>query len=236
MNDTTLIELEATRIREEYKRRERELDPDLYAPWQPGEILMITERERVAATLLRRFNKFPAAGDRCLELGYGKLGWLGRLISWGVRESDLYGIELDQERASMAMSTLPKANLIVGNAVDLPWQDNLFQLVVVSTLFSSILDANVRQSIAEEMDRVLIPGGVVLWYDAAVNNPKNKNLKGLSRSDIKGLFPSYEHHLRTVTLVPPMARWSANVSWTIATALSAIPFFRTHLVGVLIKQ
>ena len=235
MNQHSFVELESKRCQDEYRRRAREIDPDLYAPWQPGEILMMNERERIAAIMLRTIGRFPVIGDRCLELGFGRLGWLGRLISWGVRESDLYGVELDRERAMVAMSALPSANLRVGNAVRLPWGDELFDLIVVSTLFSSILDARVQDAISKEIDRVLLPGGVVLWYDAAVNNPKNRNLVGLSRSDIARLFPSYELYLRRATLAPPIARRLARASWSLATAASAIPFLRTHLVGTLVK-
>lgn len=235
MNNEAHIESEAQRIRAEYQRRNLEVDRDLYAPWQPGEIFMIAERERVAAIMLKDLDRFPVAGERCLEIGYGKLGWLGRMVSWGLRESDLHGIELDEERAMVAKGALPNASLRVGNAVDLPWMSSYFRIVIVSTLFSSILDEHVQKVIAREIDRVLMPGGVVLWYDAAVNNPRNKQLKGISRSDIRELFPEYGHHLRSLTLAPPVSRKVAKYSWTAATILSTIPFLRTHLLGVLVK-
>lgn len=235
MKNETLIESEAQRIRAEFQRREIEVDIDRYAHWQPGEIFMIAERERVAALLLKNLGKFPMAGDRCLEVGYGKLGWLGRMISWGLRESDLYGIELDEERAMVAKKALPSANLIVGNAAELPWEDGYFRVVVASTLFSSILDKRVQVLIAREMDRVLMPGGVVLWYDAAVDNPRNKQLKSLTRFELSNLFPGYRLNLKSVTLAPPVTRKVAKLSWTFATILSAFPFLRTHLLGALVK-
>jgi SAM-dependent methyltransferase len=235
MNKQNLIESESKRIRAEYHRRTIEVDGDLYAHWQPGEILMISDRERVAALLLKKLEKFPMAGDRCMEIGYGKLGWLGRMISWGMRESDLYGIELDEDRAAVAKRALPNANLIVGNAAELPWKSNFFRIVIASTLFSSILDEHLQMLIAREIDRVLMPGGVLLWYDAAVDNPRNVHLRGISRSEICRLFPEYSRHLKSVTLAPPMARRVAGLSWTIASILSAIPFLRTHLIGALVK-
>ena len=235
MNNNTNIETEARRIRSEYQRRERELAVDLYAPWQPGEIFMVAERERIAAIMLKKIEKFPVAGDRCLELGYGKLGWLGRMVSWGLREPDLHGIELDQDRALVAKAALPNAILKVGNAVQLPWQDGHFRFVVASTLFSSILDKQVRMLIAKEMDRVLMSGGVVLWYDAAVDNPQNSHLRGIKRVELAKLFPKYEFHTRSVTLAPPLSRRVAEFSWTFATILGAMPLFRTHLLGTLVK-
>ncbi len=236
MQNEAAVQEETRRIRTEYQRREKEIGAELYAPWQPGEMFMIAERERVAALLLKKIGKFPTKGDRCLEVGYGRLGWLGRLISWGMREGDLYGIELDEERASIAQASLPNARLLVGNANRLPWQNHHFDLVVVSTLFSSILDENFRLLVAREVDRVLTEGGVVLWYDAAVGNPRNKQIRGIGRSEIVRLFPNYDHQFRSVTLAPPILRRAASLSWVLATLLSSLPFLRTHFIAVMTKH
>jgi hypothetical protein len=235
MSEGTILDAETRRIRAEYERRGLEIDGDLYAPWQPGEMFMVSERERLAASILRRVGKFPVAGDRCLELGYGRLGWLARMISWGLRETDLYGVELDAERAAIAHHALPSANLTIGNGTTLAFGDGKFRMVVVSTVFSSVLDHDFRALIALEIDRVLTPGGVVLWYDAAVNNPRNNQIGGIGRSKIKNLFPNYGLNVRSVTLAPPISRAVAKFSWTSATFLSNLPFLRTHLLGVLIK-
>lgn len=235
MHDETLIQEETLRIREEYLRRELEIEADRYAPWQPGEIFMVAERERIAALLLKKIDKFPKAGERCLEVGYGRMGWLGRMLSWGLRNEDLHGIELDHDRASVARRALPNADLRVGNAADLPWENDYFPIVIVSTVFSSILDERFRSLIASEIDRVLASRGIVLWYDLARDNPNNKNLKGVTRSAISELFPNYRCHIRSVTLAPPILRRVAKMSWTGATLLSTLPFLRTHLLGILVK-
>src|SRR5207245_2208932 len=120
------------RINAEYKRRAVEISPDLYAPWQPAEILSHTGRSRTAAKMLHRAGVFPQGGDQCLEIGFGALGWLGDLISWGVRETDLHGIELDPIRCKRAQDSLPAADLQVGDATNLPWTDNGFKLVIAS--------------------------------------------------------------------------------------------------------
>jgi ubiquinone/menaquinone biosynthesis C-methylase UbiE len=186
--------------------------------------------------MLNRARKFPHPGDKCLEIGYGKLGWLADLISWGVRECDLYGIELDGTRASIAKTTLPSAHLEVGDAASIPWPDDYFDLVVASTVFSSIQQPNVRRLIARDIDRVLSHGGAVVLYDTAVNNPANKNLYRIGRRDIAGMFPGYKCFYRSITLAPPIARFTAKWSWTAATLLSGVPFLRTHFLAVLLKN
>lgn len=207
-----------------------------YAPWRPEEIFMRTQRRRVAARLLMRAGAFPMAGQRCLEVGYGTLGWLGELLSWGLREADLHGIELDAGRAGVAQQALPSADLRVGDATALPWESASFRLVVVSTVFSSVLDPVVCNLLAREIERVIAPGGGLLFYDFAVNNPANDQVRGVPRGEILRLFPDLRGEVRAVTLAPPLARAIVPWSWTLATCLEAAPFLRTHLVAVLKKH
>ena len=235
-SDAESIALERERIINEYLRRDTEIRSDMYAPWQPGEILMIAERKRKAALMLHQNRVFPKCEEQCLEIGYGRIGWLGDLISWGVKETNIHGIELDASRAERAKCILPLADLRVGDAVNLPWEDNKFKLVIVSTVFSSVLDSGVRNLIANEITRVLSMEGSLLWYDIAVNNPKNRNVKKINRHQIKELFPLFKGQFKTVTLAPPIARKVAPVSWLLASILESVPLFHTHLLAVLQKK
>jgi len=230
------VAAEQARILAEYRRREREVEPDLYAPWQAATSFMRANRARLAARMLKAADVFPEAGDSCLEIGYGSLGWLGELVAWGIREQDLHGIELDGERAQRAADILPGADLRVGDATKMPWADGLFRLAIASTVFSSILDASVRRAVATELTRVLAPGGALLWYDMARNNPRNPNVRGIGRRELLLLFPDLRGRVQSVTLAPPIARWAAPKSWVLAEMLEAIPVLRTHTVGVLLKR
>jgi len=230
------IAIERERILEEYARRDTEIKSDLYAPWQSGEILMLAERKRKAALMLHQNGVFPRDEDQCLEIGYGRIGWLGDLISWEVKEANIHGIELDASRAERAKNILPLADLRVGDAVNLPWEDNKFKIVIVSTVFSSILDLRIRNLVAGEITRVLAANGSLLWYDIAVTNPKNHNVKKISRREIKELFPLLKGQIKSVTLAPPIARKIAPVSWVLASILESIPLFHTHLLAVLHKK
>jgi ubiquinone/menaquinone biosynthesis C-methylase UbiE len=233
--DSEAISLELRRIQAEYQRRALEIDPDRYAPWQPAEILMRAGRKRTAAMMLNQAGVFPKIDDQCLEIGFGSVGWLGDLVGWGVPETNLHGIELDPVRADRAQKVLPLANLRVGDATALPWHDNKFRLVVASTVFTSILQSTVRRMIAQEINRVLAPGGALLWYDFAVNNPRNKQVRKVGRKELKQLFPQLRGKVESVTLAPPLARLVAPRSWTLATLLEKVPLLRTHLLAVLIK-
>ncbi len=225
---------ENERLLREYRRREAEISPDRYAPWNPAESFMREVRRRRAARMLRRAGVFPGPETRCLEVGYGRLGWLGDLVSWGVRESSLAGIELDAVRASEARRALPAADLRVGDACELPWPDGEFALVIASTVFTSVLDDGVRRRLAAEVERVLAPGGALLWYDFRVN-PQNPEVRAVGRRELRELFPGLAGEVGSVTLAPPLARLITPWSHWLATTLEALPPLRTHLVAVLIK-
>ena len=209
---------------------------DLYASWNPAELFMRQGRERVAIRLLKGLDVFPVPGLPCLEIGYGRLGWLATLLGWGLRTEDLYGIELEAERARVAGAAFPGATLEIGSAVELPWGSEIFQLVVASTVFTSILDPDERKSVAREMIRVLRPSGAVLFYDFRVNSPANPKVRKVSRGELHHLFPGMHGVIRSVTLAPPVTRGVVSWSWALATVLESVPFLRTHLLAILVKQ
>ncbi len=227
---------EGERLLREHRRREAEIPADRYAPWQPAEAFMLAGRRRLATDLLRRAGVFPESDTPCLEVGYGRLGWLGDLISWGVRESRLAGIELDAVRAAEARDSLPAADLRVGDARELPWADGDIQLVIASTVFTSVLEDDLRQRLAAEIVRVLRPGGALLWYDFRADNPRNPNVRGIGRRQLRELFPEIAGEIRSTTLAPPLSRLIVPRCHLLATALEALPFLRTHLVAVLVKR
>ena len=212
----------------------REIDGSRYARWQPAAALHLGTSRRIAARMLQNAGVFPHAGHACLEIGHGAVGWLGDLISWGVRETDISGIELDASRAQIARQLLPAADLRTGDASSLPWPDGTFHLVIASTVFSSILDSPLRQSIAAQIERVLGLMGRFFWYDLARNNPANPHVRKVAREKSRRLFPGLSGELRSTTLAAPVARAVAPLSWMLATVLEAIPPLRTHLLDVLV--
>lgn len=196
---------------------------------------MREERRRVAARLLHDARALPAAGTPCLEVGVGTVGWLPELLSWGVTEPDLHGIDIDPDRLDIARALLPVADLRLGTIARLPWGDDTFGLVIASTVFTSILDPDVRAVAAAEIERVLAPGGALLWYDFAMSS-RNRNVRAIPRKGLEELFPRLRGPIRRVTLAPPLARAVAPRSWLAATALAAVPWLRTHLIAVLVKN
>lgn len=225
--------MERERMLADYQRRMRVIPSVL--PYEPWFMIARQDRERHAASLLARAGFGSLKGHPCLEVGFGHFGWLNNLINLGARESDLHGIELDPKRVEQAHDVFPVADLRQGDATAMPWPDETFDLVVASTLFTSILSPEVRRMVALEITRVLAPGGALLWYDFRVNNPRNPGARKVTRVELKELFPSMSGEIESVTLAMPLLRLLAPRSWMMTQVLSAVPFLRTHLIALLRK-
>jgi hypothetical protein len=56
------------------------------------------------------------------------------------------------------------------------------------------------------MWRWVAPGGGVLIYDFAFDNPRNADVRGVPVAAVRALFPQACCHVRHLTLAPPIAR------------------------------
>ena len=52
----------------------------------------------------------------------------------------------------------------------------------------------------------------MIWYDFHWNNPRNSDVRKVTRREIAGLFPGCEIRLRRITLAPPLGRRLAPLS------------------------
>lgn len=215
-------------------RRPNGRTPDFYDVERPVNRFLYEEYKTTAAAMLRDAG-LSLDGARVLDVGCGHAQWLVDFGEWGVRPDRLAGIDLDPARIVHARQRLPGADLQCGNAISMPWADSHFDVVVQSTLFTSLLDEGVRRAIAREMLRVLRPGGVVLWYDFVYDNPRNPNVRGVKLREIAGLFPDTDLTSRRVTLAPPIARLVVPFSLRLAGLLDRIPLLRTHVMVLLQK-
>jgi ubiquinone/menaquinone biosynthesis C-methylase UbiE len=201
-----------------------------YKAHRPDVILAAHQVERMLLTKLgaRGWTDFSAL--EVLDVGCGSGGPLVRLISHDVNPTNAHGVDLRESAIGVARSRLPSADLRVGNAAELPWADATMDLVLQFTMFSSILDAAVRATVAKEMSRVVRPGGLIVSYDFRIN-PLNRDTRGLGRRELRALFPGHVIEARTVTLAPPIARLVAPRSYGLAAALQALMPLRTHLLA-----
>jgi SAM-dependent methyltransferase len=220
---------ELERIRAVYARRRDEGLDARYTVFDRANLFRLLGLERDLAAALARERLTDLAGLRALDVGCGGGWWLRTLLRWGARPEHLAGIDLLPEPVAAARGIHPDLAIAEGSAEDLPYPDESFDLVSQFTVFSSILDRRMRRRVADEMRRVLRPGGVVLWYDFTVN-PRNRDTRGIGAGEVRALFPGCALSVRRVTLAPPVARLAARRSWPAAEALECLPFLRTHLL------
>src|SRR5690606_16237729 len=103
---------------------------------------------------------------------------------------------------------------------------------VTFTVFSSIPDPSIRRNLADEIRRVLRPGGAVLWYDMRLPSP-NRSVRPLGRSDVAELFPGMAVRLESTTVLPPLARRLGDQDRRLYPLLRTLPPLRSHLFGVI---
>jgi len=216
-------------IAERYARRAA---GDLYSPLRPEVWLAQQERHRALVALLTSHVRRPLSELRALEIGCGHGDNLLELLRLGFDPAQLVANELLPERAAFARRRLPSATqLLEGDATALDLPDAGFDLVLQSTVFSSILDDDFQARLAAAMWRWTRPGGAVLWYDFTVNNPRNADVRGVPLARIAALFPAGRIEARRVTLAPPIARRVVRVHPAAWRVFNAQPLLRTHVLA-----
>jgi SAM-dependent methyltransferase len=208
----------------------------LYDPLRPEVMAARQERQRVLAQLLTQHLRLPRGQARLLEVGCGDGSNLLELLQLGFAPERLQGNELLPERAAAARGRLPATLAVLeGDALALPLPPASLDLVLQSTVFSSLLEADFRLQLASRMWHWLKPGGAVIWYDFTVNNPRNADVQGMPRAELRRLFPAASIDARRVTLAPPLARRAAAVHPALPRLLNLLPLLRTHCLAWIAK-
>jgi ubiquinone/menaquinone biosynthesis C-methylase UbiE len=193
------------------------------------------ERHQWVGKLLEGFGALPLKGKRVLDVGCGFGHELDAMRTFGAQPNDLIGMDLLPDRIREATAKFPELEFKTGNAERIDYEDGYFDLILVTTLFSSIRDEHMAQGVAREITRVLKVRGAVLWYDFRYKAPWNRDVRGMPSWRIRSLFPTLRPDLRQITLIPPVSRRLGGLGPTLYPVLSAIPFLRSHYIGLLIK-
>jgi ubiquinone/menaquinone biosynthesis C-methylase UbiE len=186
--------------------------------------------------LLKKQNVNSLFDKKILDVGCGTGGELRNFMRYGAQPENLFGIDLLPDRIELAKRLSPNLDFRCGDASNLPYKNERFDIVFQFTVFTSVLDSQLKIKIAEEMLRVLKSGCIIIWYDFHVNNPNNPDVKGVKKNEIYELFPDCNIYLKRVTLAPPLTRIMAPYSYILCYALENLRILNTHYIGIIKKN
>jgi SAM-dependent methyltransferase len=226
---------ESQEVRRRYARRPS-ADPR-YSLLNAAALRASQERERAIARLFVQLGHRDLGGLDLVEVGSGGGGVLLDFIRLGFAPERLTGIELLAERHAAASRRLASSvRLVQSDAATVAVAPASVDVVVQSTVFSSLLDDSFQQSLADTMWRWVKPGGGVLWYDFTVDNPRNPDVRGVPMRRVRALFPEACIKSWRITLAPPIARAVVRVHPSLYTAFNLLPALRTHLLCWIAKD
>jgi SAM-dependent methyltransferase len=223
---------EVDRIHERYDRRDPAWEARRDDPLNPANYLYRQEKERALIRWIKFARLEPLAGRRLLEVGCGGGGNLLQFLRLGFRPENLAGNDLREAAIAEAAAVLPASvQLLAGDASELEPQEQGFDVVFQSTVFTSILDDGFQQALADRMWALVRSDGGVLWYDFVYDNPANRDVRGVPVRRVAELFHAApEMKVWRVGLAPPLRRAVARIHPAIYAALDALPLLRSHVL------
>ena len=228
------VQAEELRIVAAYARRQ---PGQRYSWFQPAHTFCAQVIERRMLEALKVSGVATLETARVLEVGCGTGHWLRQFVEWGAQPANVAGLDLLPERVEEARRLCPSGvALACGSATALPWPDATFDIVMQSTVFTSIRDARVRELVAAEMLRVVKNEGLIIWYDYHRDNPWNADVRGVKMREIRRLFQGCRLRVRRMTLAPPIARALAPYSWLACELLERLPLLCTHYLVMISRR
>ncbi|MSQ29505.1 MAG: class I SAM-dependent methyltransferase [Dehalococcoidia bacterium] len=209
------------------------IETSRYSILEPGNLLIIQERERALMRLLRQIGIDSLEGRRAFEAGCAGGYNLRMLVQWGMNPADVVGQDLDASAAAAITARSPGIQVHTGSCEQVAEPDQSFDLGLAFTLFSSVPDEDVAHGIARELFRVVRPGGLILVYDMRRRSPRNPNVHPIGTEDLRRWFPRCPLRAQSITLAPPVARLvGRHAPWAYGP-LAAVPLARTHMLWTL---
>src|SRR5438093_2081970 len=137
---------ERERIRAAYEKRPR--DDARYSWSNPAYVFMLQSVERRVLRMLARQRMLPLNGKRILEIGCGTGHWLREFVKWGADPAAVAGVDLLPDRVTVARSLCPSGTPVLRcDAEELPFATAEFDIVAHFTVFTSILDSDMKRRV-----------------------------------------------------------------------------------------
>lgn len=218
-----------------YGERKKKISSCYYSIFNDGNLFLVQRREYEIIRFLKRYGFKNLVDMKILDLGRGVGVVLRDFIKYGARPENLCGIDLLEDRIELAKILSPNINFICGDASNLPYEAGFFDIVIQFTVFTSILDLNMKKNIAQEMLRVLKPDGIIICYDFWIKKPTNSDVRGIPKNEIRKLFPNCKFDFNKITLAPAIARTVASYSYLMCYLFVKFKIFNTPYLASIKK-
>ena len=152
----------------------------------PGVLFQNLAFEKSVAQALRKL-RVDKHSWKILDVGCGAGFSLLRLLTYGLEPERLYGIDISEDRIARGRKRFPALNLTHGDATRMDYASDSFDLAMESTMFIQLTDESISQEIANEMLRVVKPGGYLMLTDWRYSFGRT-GYQALSRKRLARLF------------------------------------------------
>lgn len=204
-----------------------------YAWWQPDVMNQGIQRTTLVKKLLHRTIGADLGDRTILDIGCGDGALLRLFIECGADPGRIRGIDILPDRIAEGRMKSPSAmRMDVGNILEMELDDR-FDLVTAFTVLSSITDPHLRGRMVQRLWERVRPGGWLMCFDFRFNNPRNPDVRRVTREDFKAIESQGGGTVirKTLLTAPPLARRLCRISPRLDTMVSSLfPFLRSHQI------
>lgn len=130
-------------------------------------------------------------GNKIIEVGSGEGANLFHLKKYF---SDLTGIDISEEKLTIAAKYVPEAKFLQAQAGGLPFWDSTFDLVFCRDVLHHLRDSDEKAKVIKEMKRICKENGKIIIIEPNILNPiiffqaaLQKDERGIKKSRVKRL-------------------------------------------------
>lgn len=150
------------------------LEPGETDRWSPvGNFFELSYRLSLfyALTIAIERSGLPPRSLKVLDIGCGNGRSTRVYVDLSARPEQVTGIDFRKGAITLAQALQPAINFVHYEQAALPFPDQSFNWIAITTVVSSIKEQTARQGLFDEIYRKLVPGGFLFYFDLVRANP-----------------------------------------------------------------
>ena len=142
---------------------------------------------RPAVSEYRVVAQYITNGSKVLDLGCGQGNCLNTIA--GMKECNLYGIDISPEGIKKAQVEVPEATLMVGDVTNTKLEEQFDHIVCLQTMEH----LENPEDLVKEIDRLLKPGGAFFLTVPYLDHvPSSEHIREFDEKDLHSLFNQFK--------------------------------------------